>query len=424
MNLSRTTGLTLGAAALVVVAALISVLRGSQHSHWAQVGFALTAAIAIALGEGIRTNLDDQLSAPISFAAGIALAMSAGVPPQRFILGTADVVLVVAVAMGVAGVARLVARRPLAAGDMVARLLGVALTAVLVRDVGTPNGVTWVADPVHPRWLVALVLIATAIPGVALELMLRAWARATAARVPFLPALREDLVGGGGLGVAVITAGPVIVLTRPVLGVWAIPLGLGPLILAQFAVRRHAAVRSTYRQTISALSRLSDLTGYTAPGHPERVAKLSVRVGRELSLGSEELTRLEYAALLHDLGQVALRVPIPRGATVLAAPADQQRIADDGARIVRGTGVLDDVAHALERQTTPYRQVREFGEDLPRSARVIKVVNAFDDLTEGSFSPEAVAAAMERIHLGLGYEYDPAVVDALQRVLARRTSTL
>lgn len=415
--------MTLGAAVLVVAAALVSVVRGDDSSHWAQVGFALTAAIAIALGEGIRTTLDDQSSAPISLAAGIALAMSAAVGPQRFITGTAEVVLVMAVAMGVAGAVRLVVRRPLAAGDMVARLLGVALTSVLARDIGTPNGVTWVADSTHDRRLAALALIGTAIPGVGLELMLRAWARATAARVPFLPSLREDLLSGGGLGVAVITAGPVIVLTRPVLGVWAIPLGLGPLILAQFAVRRHAAVRSTYRQTISALSRLSDLTGYTAPGHPARVARLSVRVGRELSLGSEELTRLEYAALLHDLGQVALRVPIPRGATLLAAPADQQRIADDGARIVRGTGILDDVAHALERQTTPFRQVREFGEDLPRSARVIKVVNAFDDLTEGSSSPEAVAAAMERIHLGLGYEYDPAVVDALQRVLARHTST-
>ena len=27
---------------------------------------------------------------------------------------------------------------------------------------------------------------------------------------------------------------------------------------------------------------------------------------------------------------------------------------------------------------------------------------------------------MERIHLGLGYEYDPRVVDALTRVLDRR----
>jgi hypothetical protein len=57
---------------------------------------------------------------------------------------------------------------------------------------------------------------------------------------------------------------------------------------------------------------------------------------------------LKYAALLHDIGQVALREPIPERATVMAAPADQQRIALGGSQIVRQTGVLDRVAVILE----------------------------------------------------------------------------
>ncbi|MGL4178197.1 MAG: hypothetical protein ACRCSN_19250, partial [Dermatophilaceae bacterium] len=48
--------------------------------------------------------------------------------------------------------------------------------------------------------------------------------------------------------------------------------------------------------------------------------------------------------------------------------------------------------------------------------------NAFDDLTEGSRETEAVSAAMERINLGLGYEYDPDVVDALARVALDRSA--
>ena len=90
---------------------------------------------------------------------------------------------------------------------------------------------------------------------------------------------------------------------------------------------------------------------------------------------------LEYAALLHDIGQVALVEPIPGGATVLAAPADQRRIEADTVAIVRETGVLEGVAAILEHQTTPYRQVRELGEEIPLTSRIIKVVNAFEDLT-------------------------------------------
>jgi HD-GYP domain-containing protein (c-di-GMP phosphodiesterase class II) len=62
--------------------------------------------------------------------------------------------------------------------------------------------------------------------------------------------------------------------------------------------------------------------------------------------------------------------------------------------------------------------VREFGQELPMASRIIKVANAYDDL----IGPEGTRddRAMERIHLGLGYEYDPRVVDSLSRVLERR----
>ena len=82
--------------------------------------------------------------------------------------------------------------------------------------------------------------------------------------------------------------------------------------------------------------------------------------------------------------------------------------------------MLDNVARILEAQTTPYRQVREFGEDLPMASRIIKVANAYDDLPA---RPEACprAAAMERIHLGLGYEYDPGSSTPCTRVLSAAT---
>ena len=79
--------------------------------------------------------------------------------------------------------------------------------------------------------------------------------------------------------------------------------------------------------------------------------------------------------------------------------------------------MLDNVATIMEAQTTPYRQVREFDQDLPMASRIIKVANAYDDLCGIDGDDHR---AMERIHLGLGYEYDPHVVDALTRVLGRR----
>jgi response regulator RpfG family c-di-GMP phosphodiesterase len=134
-------------------------------------------------------------------------------------------------------------------------------------------------------------------------------------------------------------------------------------------------------------------------------------------MSERELLDLEYAALLHDIGQIALVEPIPGGATVLAAPADQRRIARDTVDIVRETGVLDDVAEILEHQTTPFRQMRELGEEIPLASRILKLVNAYEDLTGGRTLASARETAIERIHLGLGYEYDPKVVDVLVQVV-------
>ena len=48
----------------------------------------------------------------------------------------------------------------------------------------------------------------------------------------------------------------------------------------------------------------------------------------------------------------------------------------------------------------------------------MRVANAWDDITEGARSPRAQEVALERLHLGLGYDYDPEVVAALERTLS------
>ena len=41
-------------------------------------------------------------------------------------------------------------------------------------------------------------------------------------------------------------------------------------------------------------------------GHGQRVAQLANRVGRRLGMGDQELARLHFAALLHDIGMLKL----------------------------------------------------------------------------------------------------------------------
>jgi len=381
--------------------------------------------LALAAGELVRVQLPSgRVTAPVATASAVALAFTAltnGEAP--FSTSTSAVVLVAVVGIGLGLAVRRLVGRPLGLYLSMARLLGASVVAVLTRAIafGGESLWQWQVDLQRGTPLVALAMLAIAAVGINVELVLGGMVRAERHRAQWDTVLRDDLGEAPALNVALISSGPLVALLAPVLGLLALPLALVPMVLTYVAVEKYVANQATYRQMIATLSRLTEAGGYTSPDHAERVAELSVSIARNLGLLQRDVQVVEYAALLHDLGQIALREPIPGGATVLAAPGDQQQIAADGARIVRRAGVLDNVAALVEVQATPYRQVRELDEKVPVESRIIKVANAFDDLTGGSRDPDAEERALERIHLGLGYEYDPAIVEALTDVLRTRS---
>jgi hypothetical protein len=381
--------------------------------------------VAIVVGEVYRVREPgSRHTAPLATAAALALAMTVACPIgtpaiYRFPL----VVAVTAVAMAVGLAPSLIRRALVIPTDLVNSLVAITVAALLFRTVPVADGRTVLdLQATWPPYLLALAMVAISSFALVVEVLLSAVVRAARSHAPFWRTFQDEFIAAVGLIAALSATGALIALAERPLGVAAIPLFLSPLVLTQFAVRRQGAIRRTYGQTIRSLSRLTEFGGYNRPGHAARVAELSLAMGHDLGMSERDVLDLEYAALLHDIGQVSLAEPIPGGATVLAAPVDQRRIAHDGAEIVRQTGVLDNVAVILEAQTTSYRQVRELGEDLPLASRIIKVCNAYDDVAGSRPTPAGRSAAMERINLALGYEYDPRVVDALVRVLERGQS--
>ncbi len=377
----------------------------------------LAFVLAIAVGELARLGMPSgRETAPLASASALAVAFLGEVYGEpTFDVPAGFVVLVVAMGLFSAAIVRSVRRRRVGLDQIAARLIGVALAAGLARGVGSGGESLWdrALDQTVPRSLVALWMVLVAGAGLVVEIVLVSAVRSERQRTPLSTALLDETGEVAPLTFAVVTSGPLVALMAPVFGLASLPAALFPLAITYVAVGQYARNRVTYRETIATLSHLTEHGGYTPAAHAERVAALSVRIGRLLGLSDRELRDLEYAALLHDLGQISLREPIPGGATVLAAPSDQRDIAHEGARIVRQAEGLDTVADYVEAQTTPYRQVREFGEPVPLASRILKVANAFDDLTGGRDDPVEVDAAMERIHLGLGYAYDPQVVEAL-----------
>ncbi|GAA2465577.1 HD domain-containing protein [Streptomyces macrosporus] len=134
-------------------------------------------------------------------------------------------------------------------------------------------------------------------------------------------------------------------------------------------------------------------------------------------LPEPDLTLLEYAALLHDIGRLSPREPIEGGATEPLEPAERRGIARLGAAVVRRTEVPEEVAAAVERQAGPYREQ-------PVTARIVRTANACEEPTAPGTPRRRNRPRRRRSGCGApARDHDPRVVEALSRVLARRAAS-
>jgi HD domain len=370
----------------------------------------------IALGELLRLTLPgDRETAPIASAGALAYALLLGVGGVPARQPALQVVAVAAVGMTVGALPHLAAGRPAGVSGMAARLIAVAGVALVFRPF-----TRWPAIGAVAHWYVALsVMTAVLAAGWWLECLIRALIRADALRARFGVVLWDEMRVQLPLGVAVAATAMLIAFTAQEMGLVALALFFAPLLVTQVAFRRYAGIRATYLQTVRALARVTEVGGYVEDGHAHRVGQLAVAVGRELGISEPQLLELEYAALMHDIGQLSLSDPIPGGATVLASRGDQRRIAELGAAVIRKAGVLDPVAEIVRCQCWPWRGPD--GEP-PVASRIIRAANAFDDLVGASADTSRAMTALERLRLDTATEFDPRIVEALSKVAARRRS--
>ncbi|WP_149829440.1 HD-GYP domain-containing protein [Streptomyces tailanensis] len=391
-------------AVLLTVLALAHTLRHGLDEP----GVALAFGVLVVVGELSRwSGAEGRESAPLGGAGALAYALlgeSGGRATQH---GVLQVVAVVAVA-ALLGCVPHVARGCGATVDhLTRRVLTVAFAAVCFQPLYDRGRLLEWSGAAHVLLLVALLVLA-----VLCEALLAAAMAHARTRWPFGPLLRDELRALLGIGSVVCATGVVMSLAVGVVGLWALAVFSLPLLLTQLSFRRYAAVWTTYRQTIASLARATEIAGYTPPGHARRVAALSREVGRELGLSEPELTVLEYAALMHDIGQLSLVDPVPAGATTGLPAAEQRRIALLGGAVVRQTGVDNEVADVVERQADPYR-------DQPVGARIVRAVNAYEEKARAA-GPGGPLRALEELRLGTGRDYQPEVVETLARVLTRQ----
>jgi HD-GYP domain-containing protein (c-di-GMP phosphodiesterase class II)/HAMP domain-containing protein len=195
---------------------------------------------------------------------------------------------------------------------------------------------------------------------------------------------------------------------------------------------RHAQtfkeLEASYMQTVVALaSALEAKDAYTAD-HANMIAKLAVAVGRELALSEAELRRVEYAALLHDVGKIAITPEILDKAGPLSR--EERTIVNQhtaiGEDIVARIDYLRPLAPlvraAHERWDGHGYPDRIAGDGIPLESRIAFACDALHAMTSdrpyrARLSDEE---ALKELADNAGSQFDPAVVAALIKVWPER----
>lgn len=218
----------------------------------------------------------------------------------------------------------------------------------------------------------------------------------------------------GVVFVSLFATGALFGLAYEAIEGWALAVAILPYSFTAGAFRRLAQTRRTYEQTLIALAQIPEVGGHTALGHAARTNDLATAVAERIGVGPREYEHISYAAFLHDIGRITLNEP-----SILRQGFTDVDIAGWGAEIVGETKYLREVSNIVRRQHEPFRSPGEVSNpDLPLASRIIKVCSAYDEsVSELGFSP---LEALERIHRGTVYDYDPDVVRELREVLERR----
>jgi response regulator RpfG family c-di-GMP phosphodiesterase len=177
---------------------------------------------------------------------------------------------------------------------------------------------------------------------------------------------------------------------------------------------------------LDAMLAMLTLTDRDAYSHAYRVAALSLSMARVLGLDEAGLVQVEHAALMHDVGKLAMpdaimRKPAPLTPEELALvrlhPTIAAELAAQVAYLAPSADIIRDVHERMDGLGYP-RGVPAAGVAL--GSRIVSLADTYDTMTRARVFRDAIPPGDAVLELARcsGTQFDPAVLDAFRRVIA------
>jgi putative nucleotidyltransferase with HDIG domain len=189
----------------------------------------------------------------------------------------------------------------------------------------------------------------------------------------------------------------------------------------------HSSNRDLYRMqseflasVVRAFTSAIDAKDPYTCGHSDRVARVAVRLAKELGCDAELLHTLYMAGLLHDVGKIGIDDAVLRKPEKLTE-AEFEHIKEHpslGYRILADisqlSAVLPAVLHHHEQWDGRGYPMKLVSDQIPLIARIVAVADAFDAMS--SDRPYRKGMSVEKVNeifkRGAGQQWDPEVITA------------
>lgn len=181
-----------------------------------------------------------------------------------------------------------------------------------------------------------------------------------------------------------------------------------PLLAARQIFQTSARLQQDYPATVRILVRSIEAKDEYTRGHSERVADYAARFGTFLSVKEREAERIQFAAMLHDLGKMGVRAEVLNKPAQLTAEeySEMKRHPVAGLEIVSripGTeDLLPVIRHHHERIDGHGYPDGICGDSIPYGSRLLAVCDTYDAMTSSrpyrpAMSVEEATAELEAV---------------------------
>ncbi len=177
--------------------------------------------------------------------------------------------------------------------------------------------------------------------------------------------------------------------------------------------------------SIRAFVKVLESTSKWTAGHTERVTDIAVHIGMTMGMSHHELETLKVCALLHDIGKIAVPKDIldKEGELDFFEWDEIRKHPQIGADILAELADYPEITECIRYHHEYYNGEGLLGlkgEQIPLTARIIAVADAFDAMTSDRPYRKrlSIYEAIKEIRKQRGKQFDPQVVDAFLRWFA------